>query len=722
MQGEVIKSLQMAVQYDNAVLNLTMLHEASITNRKATFVTLDQLKQRLLPRMSISRQLQTASEPSSNRLSPASFATTGMSTFDPTSFVPDNYIPPAVTLSPPQDMKGSNHGLTKYFRELKRNSGLHKSSTPAQSRHSKTSEDINFSQAFQHLLDARGTEDRATIMREIDEIMDSYQGLQISPRPSDPWDNTMSAYGYDRKAESQPMLNAEDPYSRDPSTPARESLQIPKNMSPTPEEHEPKSYAHPPAFKNGIFDQQNEQMNYHQQYAAKSPYPQLQTQGFQPRWSTTSGSSSNYSESQSLERNSSTSSQDSHTQNPPLPLNHPPRNMSSNVPRKPSPPEASYPYHEYQSLVQPSSSHPYAPATDRYSHPLAPSSPHNVRGHSTAPPYMTPQTSSPTNSASLPHEDPNSLLYSPYATPYHQPQSQSISPFAPAQQQPYPIPDEDTKTSTQNRPRYHLMPAVARDASSAHSSSSPTSERTITQSILPTVTLGTAPTIVGLRHASIAPSIASTDSSGSASIGILPGPRMKSLRTDTIQSAPAGQERMMNGRPCKANNYWGFCKGAWSIREDPKKGLNLRTQPLGMYAHKQIWECTECTFKGSTFTASHPKKNKEITIVDPRIHTSESQIRYKWIFLAKSHIKKKASDSHIEESNYGCVFCSLQDTVSSVYGGVETLMNHIATSHVADMSENTRKKAKCVIGRMPRPEETDWDINIPVFERVEELP
>jgi hypothetical protein len=179
---------------------------------------------------------------------------------------------------------------------------------------------------------------------------------------------------------------------------------------------------------------------------------------------------------------------------------------------------------------------------------------------------------------------------------------------------------------------------------------------------------------------------------------------------------------MMNGRPCKDNNYWGFCKGAWTTREDAKKGLSVRTQPLGMYNTKEIWECKACTFKGPTFSAPHPtKKNKEITVFDPRVITSTSQIRYKWLFLAKSHIRKKASNSHVEESSYGCIFCSLEDRVSSVYGGVETLMNHIAMSHVADMSESMRRKARCVVGRMPGPGETEWDINIPIFARVEEL-
>lgn len=177
----------------------------------------------------------------------------------------------------------------------------------------------------------------------------------------------------------------------------------------------------------------------------------------------------------------------------------------------------------------------------------------------------------------------------------------------------------------------------------------------------------------------------------------------------------------MDGRPCKDNNYWGFCKGAWAVREDVKKGIVVRTQPSGLYNSKQIWECTTCTYKGDTFSAPHPtKKNKTEIIVDPRIHISMAGIRYRWIFLAKSHVKKKASDGLSEESNYGCVICSVEGNLSSVYGGVETLMNHIALTHVADMSDKTRKKVNCILGRVAGPNEA-FDINVPIFSNVEEL-
>jgi hypothetical protein len=159
-----------------------------------------------------------------------------------------------------------------------------------------------------------------------------------------------------------------------------------------------------------------------------------------------------------------------------------------------------------------------------------------------------------------------------------------------------------------------------------------------------------------------------------------------------------------------------------------------------MYNTREVWECSGCSFQGSTFSVPNPaKKGKQMTIVDPRIHTSASGVRYKWIckfikycspqhmltsfdvVLAKSHVKKKSTDMS-PESNYGCIICSLEDKVSSVYGGVETLMNHIALSHVASLSESTRRKAKCIIGRTAGLNEYDWDINIPVFAQVEELP
>ena len=176
----------------------------------------------------------------------------------------------------------------------------------------------------------------------------------------------------------------------------------------------------------------------------------------------------------------------------------------------------------------------------------------------------------------------------------------------------------------------------------------------------------------------------------------------------------------MNGRPCKDNNYWGFCKSAWDVREETKKGLALRTMPSGMYNTKEVWECRSCNFRGNTYTVTLPgRKARKETIVDPNIHTSKSGIRYKWIFLAKSHVKKKTPDSAGEECNYGCVICSVELKVTSIFGNVDTLMYHLL-EHVSDMTQKTMLQTRCIVGRTAGTDE-DWDINVPLFADVNEV-
>ena len=144
-----------------------------------------------------------------------------------------------------------------------------------------------------------------------------------------------------------------------------------------------------------------------------------------------------------------------------------------------------------------------------------------------------------------------------------------------------------------------------------------------------------------------------------------------------------------------------------------------------MYNTTQIWQCKNCLFQGETFTIPHPtKKNKKEIVVDPNVYTSAVGIRYKWIFLAKSHVKKKTlSDSarsavtfkteEREDCNYGCSICSVEGNVTGIYGNVETLMNHIFLEHVRTMSDKTMAKTKCIMGRVAQLDE-EWDINIPM--------
>jgi hypothetical protein len=167
------------------------------------------------------------------------------------------------------------------------------------------------------------------------------------------------------------------------------------------------------------------------------------------------------------------------------------------------------------------------------------------------------------------------------------------------------------------------------------------------------------------------------------------------------------------GRPCRANDYWGICRGAWATREKAEKGMMLRLTPTGMYSSKEIWECKDCSFHGLAHSAPHPlKQNRRVSVMDTKVYTAKCGIRYRWIFLAKSHVKTKPKEAQ-NEISYGCILCLSEGYVTNTYDGSETLMHHIALVHVQDMTHELAKKMRCIQGRIAGPEE-DWDINVPL--------
>jgi hypothetical protein len=164
-------------------------------------------------------------------------------------------------------------------------------------------------------------------------------------------------------------------------------------------------------------------------------------------------------------------------------------------------------------------------------------------------------------------------------------------------------------------------------------------------------------------------------------------------------------QTVMLGRPSKENNYWGFCKGAWTNREDWRKGLQTQVLPAGLYITKLVWRCKWCAFEGPLFGEKKPYH------IDPRVYTAlESGVRYKFLFLAKSHVKRKQGKD--ENTCFGCVVCTNEGKGTSIFGNVETLCNHILLEHAKNgMSEEMQAKNKCIVGRVAEAGE-DFDFNI----------
>jgi len=182
--------------------------------------------------------------------------------------------------------------------------------------------------------------------------------------------------------------------------------------------------------------------------------------------------------------------------------------------------------------------------------------------------------------------------------------------------------------------------------------------------------------------------------------------------SSTISMPPSTTQSLL-GRPAKDNNYWGFCKGAWSAREDLRKGLQIQTRPEGLYNTVSVWQCRSCCFEGAAFGARKP------FAVDIKVRTAGNGIRSGGAFWAKGHVRRKSGAGGGggvgrggEEGSFGCVFCCGEGRMTGVYGNVETLMNLVLVEHAGEMAGKVQERTGCVVGRVAGEGEA-WDINIP---------
>ncbi|KAF2865959.1 hypothetical protein BDV95DRAFT_612197 [Massariosphaeria phaeospora] len=640
----------------------------------------------------------------------------------------------------------------------RRNSDSSTHSTASWHRQVASTNSVAFSPALNHLLQGKDKEKRATIMKDIDEMISSYQGLLHTNG------DKVDAASRDTLA----ILNGGDSYKRDMMGLNRDALQMLKNLPPTPDGNESRETSEYPAFKH------HEQETF-SQYVAAARDPRLQVQS---RWSATSASSSTYSvdNARSWYRTDSVSSHGSQATVPELSRSN--SNSSSIVPfptfdldYDPRYSTASQfpglPFQHAQTL-QAASSHttpqrpprphtpdltpfvrhartatayapPFAAPVRSITHPFAPYvAPQRLGTPPFAPFAAPPRTGTPPpwmpfSGSRTPTQTPPPLagLRTPTRTPPPlkglRTPTRTPPPFATESRPPTPPMKDDHPAFVGGKQIVHLVPGGG-SGSNNHSRRN---------------SINTAPTRKPPSHDTTpSPGLSMLASSGASAFLLTttaftsppplhhPTPLHTTTTTTTLT-----HEKMMDGRPCKENNYWGFCKGAWTMREDLARGLETQTRPDGLYNSHQIWACRHCHFTGETFSAAAPasastsasrkgKKDKDavVTVVDPNIYTSAVGIRYKWAFLAKSHVKLASllitgggGGEKDDAVNYGCVVCSVEGSVTGVYGTVETLMKHVFREHVqhGGMDARTAEKVRCVVGRVAGVDE-EWDLNVSV--------
>ena len=164
--------------------------------------------------------------------------------------------------------------------------------------------------------------------------------------------------------------------------------------------------------------------------------------------------------------------------------------------------------------------------------------------------------------------------------------------------------------------------------------------------------------------------------------------------------------------PSEANNFGGFCKGAWRLQiGDRKKAMDDRQRPGGMYNKNTYWKCTKCDFEGRM--AKDVKGQKS---TDSRVVHADG-ILYRWEFLFKCHVPMKDGGSPLA-SSYGCVFCCAEGRGTPIFGGIPSFMTHIQEHRERPPSGEILYRMNCILGRQARLDE-EFDITLPA--RIAEL-
>jgi len=187
--------------------------------------------------------------------------------------------------------------------------------------------------------------------------------------------------------------------------------------------------------------------------------------------------------------------------------------------------------------------------------------------------------------------------------------------------------------------------------------------------------------------------------------------------------------------PSEKNNFAGFCKGAWKLQLGLKKAFTTEFRPEGMYSTVPFWRCSKCYYEGpmmiassssssstnggSSFGSRSKSKPKPTRTFDTRLRIHPpTGIRYRWSFLAKSHVatSRVLPGTDGSAGTFGCIFCCAERrTAAPMFGNLSSFMEHLAQEHrtmSVDVVEALRERIRCVVGREAGREE-DFDVNFP---------
>ncbi|RMZ84952.1 hypothetical protein DV738_g88, partial [Chaetothyriales sp. CBS 135597] len=140
----------------------------------------------------------------------------------------------------------------------------------------------------------------------------------------------------------------------------------------------------------------------------------------------------------------------------------------------------------------------------------------------------------------------------------------------------------------------------------------------------------------------------------------------------------------------------GFCKGAVRLflqNGESHKAFSVAHRPVGINNMRPYWRCESCKFEGpattqiNTTSSSRRKRGKQENVFDNRIRVrAGGGVRFRWIFLAKSHcpLRSQVDTSTAAKAGeigaFQCLFCLAEGsargwtatTMTTSNGGADT--------------------------------------------------
>lgn len=163
--------------------------------------------------------------------------------------------------------------------------------------------------------------------------------------------------------------------------------------------------------------------------------------------------------------------------------------------------------------------------------------------------------------------------------------------------------------------------------------------------------------------------------------------------------------------PSPMNDFGGFCRGAYYLQAGlHKDGVKLKNESIAKTGESWYWGCrnSKCVFESPAC-----KIRKEFFFDDAVCHYKG--LKYRWAFLAKSHVPLKRSKDKIYD--YRCIFCVLQGKGTTVITSIGSLLEHVVQHRGHPIDDSILAKTLCINGRLAADEEY-FDINLPPLKTI----